>query len=220
MNVRYFAAMMFITLALSGRVTQAGDVDSVERISFIESRLDDGRKVASRWQTGWASVYVGVAAVQGGMALASDNNDDQVVNAVGALRAMAALTLIRLRPDPGRYGADPIRSTGAEGSAGRLQAAEDLLQRSAHHAAQRNSPRRHLLNVGINTFFGGLVWAFGDSNDAIQSTLLGIAGGEAALLTRSRQPLRNRDDYRSKFASRVAWQIVPVAGGIGFQARF
>jgi len=201
-------------------VTNASDFDTNERIGFIEDRLDGGRKVAARWQNGWSGIYAGVAVVQGGLAFASDDHDDRVVNSVGALRAIAALTLMQKRPDPGRYGADPVRSAGPDGSTERLHAAEKLLRQSAHHAAQRSAPGRHMLNVGINAFFGGLVWAFGDSDDAIQSTLLGIIGGEAALLTRSRQPVKNLDDYSSRFTSRLEWQVVPVAGGIGIQARF
>lgn len=220
MNIlRSIAATGIIALA-GGPAAFADDMDSRERISFIEDRLDSGRRVAARWQNGWSAIYVGAAVVHGGLALASDDNDDRVVNSVSALRAIAAITLMRIRPDPGRHGADPIRSAGPVGSPERLQAAEELLRQSAHHAGQRNAPGRHFLNVGINAFFGGLVWAFGDSDDAIQSTLLGIVGGEAALLTRSRQPLRNRDDYSSRFASRISWSLVPVAGGIGFQARF
>ena len=191
-----------------------------ERTAFIEQRLDEGRKAAWRWQTGWTSVYAGVAVVQGTMAITDGDHDERVVNGVGALRAIAALTLIRMRPDPGRHGADPVRSAGPEGSRERLEAAVALLRASAHHADRRYSIRRHALNVGLNAFFGGLVWAFGDSDDAITSTLLGIAGGEAALLSRSRQPIRNLQDYRSRFPDRVEWALVPRAGGIGFEVRF
>ena len=220
MNCRRLVFTFWIAVLACCPRVQADDAETSERTAFIESRMDEGRRVAARWQNGWSSIYVGAAVVHGGLALASDDNDDRVVNSVSALRAIAAITLMRIRPDPGRHGADPIRSAGPIGSPERLQAAEKLLRQSAHHAGQRNAPGRHFLNVGINAFFGGLVWAFGDSDDAIQSTLLGIVGGEAALLTRSRQPLRNRDDYSSRFASRISWSLVPVAGGIGFQARF
>ena len=191
-----------------------------DRTAFIEQRLDEGRKAAWRWQTGWTSVYAGVAVVQGTMAITDGDHDERVVNGVGALRAIAALTLIRMRPDPGRHGADPVRAAGPAGSRERLEAAETLLRDSAHHADRRYSVRRHALNVGLNAFFGGLVWAFGDSDDAITSTLLGIAGGEAALLSRSRQPIRNLKDYRSRYPDRIEWTVVPRAGGIGFVARF
>lgn len=187
---------------------------------FIEQRMDEGRDAAHLWQVGWTSVYAGVAVVQGGMAIAADNQDDQVVNAVGALRAIAALALIRARPDPGRFGADPIREAGPPGSPERLAAAEELLRASAHHAGQRYSPQRHLLNVGINAFFGGLVWAFGDSDDAIISTLTGIAGGEAALLTRSRQPIANAREYDQRFGKRLTWEAGPMGQGVGFRVRF
>jgi hypothetical protein len=220
MKIPSLALILVIVLFTAGQVVHADDDSSRQRIEFIEDRLDEGRADAMLWQNGWTSVYAGVALVQGTLAFTSDEHDDRVKNSVGALRAIAALTLMRIRPDPGRHGAGPIRSAGPEGSTQRLYAAENLLRRLAHHAAQRNSPKRHFLNLGINAFFGGLIWAFGDLDDAIQSTLLGIVGGEAALLTRSQQPIRNLDDYGSRFAARIAWQLVPVAGGIAFRARF
>ena len=191
MKIPNLALISLLFVSVSGPAVQAADDANRERIEFIEERLDEGRADAVLWQNGWTSVYAGVALVQGTLAFTSDEHDDRVRNSVGALRAIAALTLMQIRPDPGRHGADPIRSAGPEGSTQRLQAAENLLHLSAHHAAQRNSLRRHFLNVGINTFFGGLIWAFGDSDDAVQSTLLGIVGGEAALLTRSQRLSRS-----------------------------
>ena len=220
MKIPCLAFISLLSVSVSGQVVHADENADRERIEFIEGRLDEGRADAALWQNGWTSVYAGVAIVQGTLAFTNDEHDDRVMNSVGALRAIAALTLMRVRPNPGRHGADPIRSAGQEESAQRLDAAEDLLQLSAHHAAQRNSPARHFLNVGINAFFGGLIWAFGDEDDAIRSTLLGIVGGEAALLTRSQQPIRNRNDYESRFLRGVEWRLIPGPGGIGLQVRF
>lgn len=208
--------LLLLTLLIASAATNAAETP----VEFIELRMDEGRDAAHLWQVGWTSVYAGVALVQGGMAMAADNQDDQVVNAVGALRAIAALALMRVRPDPGRFGADPIRAAGPPGSPERLAAAEELLHASAHHAGQRYSPRRHILNVGLNAFFGGLVWAFGDSDDAIISTLTGIAGGEAALLTRSRQPIVNAREYDQRFSKRLTWEAGPMGAGVGVRVRF
>ena len=213
------AVALLLTLPITGPVKAEPD-DAFARSAFIEQRLDDGRAWARLWQHGWTTAYAGAAVVHTALAFAGDDQDEQVVNGVSALRAVAALALIRHRPDPGRFGADPVRAAGPPGSDARLAEAERLLAATVHHAERRYSVRRHLFNVGLNAAFGSLVWAFGDGDDAIKSTLLGIAGGEAALLSRSRQPIRNARDYEARFGAPVTWELVPQNGGLAFVLRF
>jgi hypothetical protein len=143
-----------------------------------------------------------------GMAIDADDNDDQVLHLIGALRAASAYTLLQRRPHPGRQG-------------DRLRAAEALLEDSARRASERVRPGRHLRNVLLSSGFGALVWAFGDSGDALPFTLLGIAGGEAVLLSLPGGPLRDYEAYRNRYAAagirRPAWQLVAVPGGIGIE---
>jgi hypothetical protein len=213
------AVALLLTLQIAGPAT-AGPDDAADRSAFIEQRLDEGRAWARLWQNGWTTAYAGAAVVHTALAFAGDDQDERVVNGVSALRAVAALALIRHRPDPGRFGADPVRAAGPPGSPARLAAAERLLAATLHHAERRYSVRRHLFNVGLNAAFGGLIWAFGDGDDAIRSTLLGIAGGEAALLSRSRQPLRNARDYETRFGAPVTWELVPRHGGLAVVVKF
>jgi hypothetical protein len=210
--------VLLFTLALPAPLRAADDQGA--RLAFLEQRLDEGRDRARLWQYGWTSVYAGAAVVHGALALSSGDQDEQVVNGVGALRALTALTLIRLRSDPGRFGADPVRAAGPPGSTARLEAAEGLLARTAHHAERRYSVERHLFNVGLNAVFGSLVLAFGDSDDAIFSTLTGIAGGVATLVTRSPQPIRNAAEYRDRYGPPVTWEFAPHPHGLAFRVRF
>ena len=218
-NTALRVVALLLGLSIAGQAV-AESADAAERSAFIEQRLDEGRAWARLWQNGWTTAYAGAAVVHTALAFAGDDQDEQVVNGVSALRAVAALALIRHRPDPGRFGADPVRAAGPPGSTARLAEAERLLAATVHHAERRSSVRRHLFNVGLNAAFGGLVWAFGDSDDAIKSTLLGIAGGEAALLSRSRQPIRNARDYESRFGAPVTWEFVPRHGGLAVVIRF
>ena len=65
-----------------------------------------------------------------------------------------------------------------------------------------------------------LVWAFGDSDDVLPFTLMGIAGGEAVLLTLPRGSLSDYERYRgrSTSAGRRPWRLVAVPGGIAIEA--
>lgn len=216
------AALLLTTVLVTPVLAADPLID--EQIAFIESRLDAGQPYAELWQNGWTATYAGVALVQGTLAFTEDDSDDQVANGVGALRAISALALMRIRPMPGRHGAEPMRSAGPAGSLDRLEAGEALLAKTAHRAAERYSWRRHLINVGVNLVFGGMIWAFGDSDDVLPSVLLGIAGGEASILTSPRQPLKNKTDYQSRFGgrshARLRWEVAPTARGIAVQARF
>lgn len=155
------------------------------------------------------------------MAIDADDNDDQVLHLIGALRAASAYTLLQRRPHPGRQGATPLRAASGQTPEDRLRAAEALLEDSARRASERVRPGRHLRNVLLNSGFGALVWAFGDSGDALPFTLLGIAGGEAVLLSLPGGPLRDYEAYRNRYAAagirRPAWQLVAVPGGIGIE---
>ncbi len=194
------------------------------RLQFLETRLDAGRDRAALWQNGWSAVYAAVALGQGAYAVTRDSSDEQVSNGVGALRAVTAFTLLQLRPHPGRKGAAPVRAMGDADDEARLDVAEALLARSARRADERFSPRRHLINVGMNLGFGAMICAFGDCSDAPLSVLIGIAGGEAALWSLPTRPAQDLRDYRKRFGlprdSRVSWQVMPTQGGLAVRGRF
>lgn len=208
--------------AAAGEAPGADPDDLRDRLRFIERSLDDNRDAVHLWQTGWSLVYGTAAAGYLGLAIDSDASDDRVLHLVGALRAASAYALLQRRPHPGREGAAPLRRTRFDSDDDRLAAAEALFAASARRAASRARPARHLRNIAINTGFGLLVWAFGDSDDVLPFTLMGIAGGEAVLLS---LPSGSRSDYhayRRRFASdarpTAGWRLVAVPGGIGFRA--
>jgi hypothetical protein len=193
------------------------------RAEFLESRLDAARSEIVFWQDGWTAVYAGAAVFHGARAFANSDTDDQVANGVSALRALTAITLMRLRPHPGRYGSAPAEAAGPPGSVARLEAAEQTLAASARRAAKTRTVRRHLANVGANLVFGGLILAFGDEHDALVSTALGIAGGTAVLVTSPQQPRRDLDAYREQFAGPArtrAWQLHVDRNSVGFTLKF
>jgi len=227
MNKRFlFFGLATATLLASRPVMaeSATDPGLSARLQFLEARLDAGRDRAALWQNGWSAVYAAVALGQGAYAVTRDSSDEQVSNGVGALRAVTAFTLLQLRPHPGRKGAAPVRAMSDADDPARLGAAEALLAHSARRADERFSPRRHLINVGMNLGFGAMICAFGDCSDAPLSVLIGIAGGEAALWSLPTRPAQDLRDYRKRFGPssgpRVSWQVMPAPGGLAVRGRF
>jgi hypothetical protein len=195
--------------------------DVNDRLRFIERSLDENRDAVRLWQNGWSLIYGTAAAGYLGLAIDSDASDDRALHLAGALRAASAYALLQRRPHPGRDGAEPLRNTELYSDESRLAAAEALFAASARRAASRGRPARHLRNIALNAGFGALVWAFGDSDDVLPFTLMGIAGGEAVLLS---LPSGSQSDYqafRRRFASdarpTAGWRLVAVPGGIGFR---
>jgi hypothetical protein len=223
--LRGVAAVALVFTLAPPAESAPGDADARE--AFLETRLDERRDRIVLWQDGWTGVYGAAFAFHGVRAFTNSDNDDQVANGVAALRALTAMTLMRLRPHPGRDGAEPMRSAGPPGSPQRLAAGEATLAASAHRAGRARTVRRHLANVGANLVFGGMILAFGEPDDALVSTLLGIAGGEAVLFTSPQGPVADLSAYRSRFSHArqgVAWDwrpwAEPGAGGLAVRVRF
>jgi hypothetical protein len=219
-------AAMALVLVMAAPASYATD-DVEARGQFLESRLDERRDSIVLWQDGWTGIYGAALAFHGVRTVTNSDNDDQVANGVSALRALTAIALMRARPHPGRQGAEPMRAAGPPGSPERLEAGEAVLAASARRAGRARTLRRHLANVGANLVFGGMILAFGEPDDALVSTLLGIAGGEAVLLTAPQGPVADHAAYRSRFAharTGLRWEwspwIGPEASGLVVRGRF
>ena len=118
-----------------------------------------------------------------------------------------------------------MRDVAGDDRAARLQrlaVGESLLMTSVQQADTRYDWSRHLVGIGTNLVGGAAILALGDSRDALQSTLIGIAVGEAQIWS---QPWRATDDlrdYRSAFpdASGTGWELRPRGPGVELVLRF
>jgi hypothetical protein len=215
---RALAILLAIT---AGWPAFATEDQEARRLEHLEHALDGSRNSVRLWQEGWTTVYGMAAITYAGMALDTEDSDEKVLNGLGSARALLAATLLTLRPHPGRDGADPVRAMQDTSPDRKLAAAERLLRDSVRRTESKRRPGRHLRNILINLGFGGLVWALGEKDDALPFTLMGIAGGEAVLLTLPEQPRRDLQEYRSRYGTRGndkrAWRFVPQPGGIALQ---
>ena len=209
-------------------VLELSDTELAARLGFLEERLDAARPTALAWQWGWTGFYGASLVLNGGYAAVAEDGDDRVRAVVDAAKSGVALaqTLRLVRdPLPANVGAAPMRAVSGDGPAARLErlaVGERLLLASAERAETRYSLRRHLLVIGGNLLGGAAILALGDAEDALQSTLVGTAIGEAQIWS---QPWRAPNDlraYRARFpgAPGVGWELRPKGRGVKLVLRF
>ena len=137
---------------------------------------------------------------------------------------LQTLTLLR-DPLPANVGAQPMRDVAGDDRAARLErlaVGERQLLASAQRAETRYSLRRHLLVLGGNLLGGAAILALGDADDALQSTLIGTAIGEAQIWSQPWRAPGDLRDYRATFpdARGISWDLRPKGRGVELVFRF
>ncbi|MBI5506952.1 MAG: hypothetical protein HY899_19365 [Deltaproteobacteria bacterium] len=226
---RTLTAVLAVMLALSStpsvNAQTACDSETNARLTFLEARLDEGRRHASWWWNGWLAVFSVGAVVQGTKAALSrfDGHDGDLLVSTG--KSLLGVTDLRRHPLIATDGADAVRAipTDSPGNcARRLALAERTLARAAEEAETRDSWTRHLGSLAFNLGTAALVAGVWDDGDAAwQSFELSQPLSEGHILS---QPWRASDDwhgYRTKFDGAPAPAAAPQLslgagpGGIG-----
>ena len=204
------------------------DAELAARLGFLEERLDAARPTALAWQWGWTGFYSASLALNVGYAIEAEDGDDRVRAIVDATKSGVAtlqtLTLLR-DPLPANVGAQPMRDVPGDDRAARLErlaVGERQLLASAERAETRYSLRRHLLVLGGNLLGGAAILALGDADDALQSTLIGTAIGEAQIWSQPWRAPGDLRDYRATFpdARGISWDLRAKGRGVELVFRF
>jgi hypothetical protein len=209
-------------------VLELSDAELAARLGFLQERLDAARPTALAWHWGWTGFYGASLAVNVGSAIEAEDGDDRVRAIVDATKSGVAIvqTMRLLRdPLPAIVGAQPMRAVPGDDRAGRLErlaVGERQLLASAARAETRYSLRRHLLVTGGNLLGGAAILALGDADDALQSTLIGTAIGEAQIWSQPWRASGDLRDYRAAFpdARGVGWEVRPKGSGAELVLRF
>jgi hypothetical protein len=237
MQARFVAAVLPVLLASAPGVAAAeailvppqlerlpeSEVDA--RLRMLEERLEAGRFTGQLWQQGWTGFYALTTLTGTVGAVAADDADGRVVNLVSAVKSVGALAQLVTDPLPARLGAAPMGEADPDRRLMRLALGERQLATNAARASSRFSLQRHLEGVTTNLIGGAVIWAFGDSGDALTSTLVGIAIGEAQIWS---QPWRAEGDlaaYRTAFPTTTvqrapSWELRPMGTGVQLALRF
>jgi hypothetical protein len=199
-----------------------------ERLAYLEEHLEYRQRDAKWWYYGWTTFYgigIVVQSVQAGL---EDDKSDRVDDIIGAVKATGGFVRLLVVPLQAKDGADRIQAMPADTREQRLQrlaAAEQQLSTNAKQADRRYYWLQHAGNVGVNVAGALIVWqGFDDAKTAWTSAGIGIAVGEAMILSQPWWPSSDWDEYRRRFGNiddrRFSWRIVPTIGGAAFQATF
>lgn len=210
---------------LSDLPPPSSDREAAQRLRFVESRLDAGRRHAQLWHWGWTTANgVSVAMNSASLAL-DDDSGGRVYNGLQiGISTLGLVDLLVRDPVPGRAGADPIR---AGDPATRLARGEALLAAAAEHAEDHRAWPAHLANAALQAAAAAVLLGIDEPGYAAASFGLGMLGGEALLWTAPFQPARDWRSYR-ELVTRGALpaepnaelHIAPAANGLALELRY
>lgn len=197
------------------------------RLKFLDARLNELNRPSSIWQYGWTGFYGVSSGVQLYKGIDENDSDDEIKYYVGAAKSAAGVALFLLKPLPIIVGLDDYRNLPKDTKAqklARLREAESLMQHEAIRADNRYNLKPHLMTIGLNLLGGAVIAAFGDSDDAIESTAVGIAIGEAAIWSHPKASQKHWDAYQHKFNHKDKnawdWKLIPGHKSIALQVKF
>ncbi len=209
-------------------MTVLSDAELTARLQFLEQRLDAGRPTALAWEWGWAGFYTAALAWNLRDAIDADEGDDRVRAIVDAAKsglATAQTALLLREPLSAGQGAAPMRGIPGDDRSARLQrlaVGEKQLATAAERAESRYSLRRHLITIGANLLGGAAILTLGDSDDAVRSTAIGIAVGEAQIWSQPWRAPGDLRDYDANFpgGAGITWEVRPMGSGMQLAIRF
>lgn len=205
--------------------------DTAARLRFIEQRLDEGRTYAQYWWLGWLGFYGLGTAITSAQAATENDAGKRADHIVGAVKALGGTIRGAIVRPTAKHGADAmvaIPATSQDNCLQRLATGEDLLRKVAKEAQSRYSWSRHFFNIGVNVGAGLIVAeGFDQPSDGWTSAVIGVAVGEAMILSSPWRGRKDLADYESEFApvpmprsAKVSVQLVPMIGGVGLQLAF
>lgn len=217
-------------------VAQTANTDSeaVERMQFIQRSLNGSAPGAKRWWYGWVAGYSAATVGQGIVYLASDSRSTRQDMALGVATTLVGAAGQLLTPK------DPFISAGKLNSIMRddqfsetrkLEAAEELLERSARVEQAGRSWKMHALTGAVNLGSGLVTWiGFRRTfRDGLANFSLNTVITEAQILS---QPTRCMKAYKTcrqmnmqgnharLSPTRLSWSLAAIPGGACFRLTF
>lgn len=219
-------AVVTTDLLAAPREQAGGNAGAKERIDYIQTALDRGKKNAQIWWGLWIAGYAGLAAGQyalSGMAGSYSRNEtrsaqlradfhlgkkstfprkEQWVNyLVGGAKCTLSLGMLLVMPftpayAPGRLAAMPEGNNEEIGR--KLTEAERLLELCARKEKMGRAWWKHLLGAGVNAAGSIIIWRCQKGRDPWKDALISFFSGMAVFeATIWTQPTRAIEDWDS-----------------------
>ncbi|MGI9509025.1 MAG: hypothetical protein ACR2QJ_06720 [Geminicoccaceae bacterium] len=202
-----------VAVAQSGSST----VDLEERQQFLRDRLDLGKRPAQIWQYGWTGIMAASATVSAALAI---DGEDETVNTVNAVKSLGSLAILLLDPLDARLGAQPMGDAATASAKDQVTRGQAALAANAERARTRTSWKRHLTVIAANVIGGGIIWAAEDAEDALISSLTGLAIGEVQIWTEPDRAINDLGAYDERFGTDLGWSIRPGINQVSLVYRF
>lgn len=187
------------------------------RILFLEQSLEAQKRPAQIWQYGWTGGFIALAAANTALAL---NGESRTASIVNATKSFGSLAILLSDPVPSRLGASVMGSPADTDPEQRLALGEAALLANAKRARTRTGLRRHLTVLAANLIGGGIIWAAGDADGALVSSVSGFVIGEAQIWSEPDRAIRDKKSYRSRFGRDVGWSVRPGLNKINLVFQF
>lgn len=225
-RLAFATLLLLVAPAFAADYEQLSDEEIDQRLTYLNQSFDQIEAPSNYWHYGWTGFYAVSAVAQAAKAADESDNDDSTKLWVGAIKSTGGLAMMLLKPLPIVHGRDQFEAmpnATRSQKIDRLKKAEQLLRHSAWRANERYTWKPHAITIGANIIGALAITAFGDSSDALSSSALGIAIGEAAIWTQPSAAEQEWKGYQSRFkGSQTAyqWHIRPTYNGVQFELRF
>jgi hypothetical protein len=195
--------------------------EAAARLSFLEARLDAGRRHAELWYWSWLAINGTGLGSTVYTSVTTNHGDTRAFNVVQASQAaLGVADMLWMRPMPGRTGADPLRTAAVRGASvdARVAEGERLLVASATRAESRRDWRLHAANLALQAVGAAVLLALDEPGYAGLTMALGIVGGEANFWSEPSRATGDLDAYRQLVATGAvpptSWQLAPTRNGV------
>jgi len=232
-------AVTLFSLCWQHVLAEASDQEDLSRrISFIQSRLDEGTTAAKRWQYSWVIVHGTLTFVQFGMLdtlREPEDADDRFDMIVGGTLEALAIVDLAVNPLVAHSAAAKLRAmpdTNPAEIEAKAQYAEELLWECAERERKGRSWVTHAVYFAGNAIAGLVIGLDGGRwNDAALLFGTGMAISEIQIFT---QPTRAIDDWKEyqemaptdmaralpRKAGKISLALAPYQAGVKCAVRF
>lgn len=202
------------------------------RLQWLVERLESRELYADIWWKGWTGFYaIGVVyqstkAAVGEFGEANDDGGKQADSIVGAVKAVIGVTRLYFVRPTARLGADPLQVAVIPDEAAcqaRVAQGEELLRKAADESQKRWDWKPHAFNVALNLAGALIVTQAFEERTGWTSMGVGIAVGEAMILSHPWKGKSDLEEYQASFSPslpQTSWSLQPYHAGLRLQVNF
>lgn len=207
---------------IAGGDAALGHIDADTRLGFLRANLARGARRARLWSWGWAGIYSGLTI--GSLALLPTKTANEKVDSyLGAAASFVGVAILIVSPMKITFDQTWLERRLRTAPAGTdrcalVADAERLLIRDAADADLGRQPFVHVFNFLFNIGVGlALGIGFGHWDEAALTAGVGVALGEAQILTRPMDTVETLRRYRLGGvgplppSNALRWSLVPVS---------